>query len=45
MRYTLTQMMFCFIAAMNDESGGDRMLIDAGRVDIEKTDFISIGMD
>ena len=45
MRYTLTQTMFCLIAAVNDESGGDRRLVDVGRSDSEKTDSSLVGMD
>ena len=41
MRYTLCY----FIAAVNDDSGGDRAMTDLGQMDIEMTDSSLVGMD
>ena len=34
-----------FIAAVNDDSGGDRTMTDLGQSDIEITDSSLVGMD
>ena len=35
----------CFTVVVNDDSGGDRRLVDVGRSDSEKTDSSLDGMD